>query len=105
MSDHPVPWKLVEKERCGEEYLDIVDANGNSVIEISSPCREEGSNIRAHSDDLHNIVRSVNLHDELVEALEDAKRFIPDHPADTVVGGREKLIEIDALLAKAKGEA
>jgi hypothetical protein len=60
MSQLNEPWSLVEKERCFTEYLDLVDANGESLIGVCSPCREEGSNIDAHSDVLHRIVACVN---------------------------------------------
>lgn len=104
MAEHsPTPW-------CYKDNYDT-DADGSVkvpvIVDRDYGCvaeNEMGWDAQTETDFRH-AVHCVNLHDELVAQLEDCKRFIPEHPADTVVGGAEKLSEIDALLAKAKGGA
>ncbi len=84
----PEPWRVVESERCYEKYLDIVDANGDSVIRVRNEDREEGSNIDCHPDTIHRIAACVNacrgipteeLEDRLaiIRAIASGERVIP----------------------------
>ena len=93
----PTPWRIEELE--GDRF--IVDANGNIVanrlIEAAvSPV------------DLDHIVRCVNLHEELVAALEklvaENKSYDKEEHSVTKNDLKRRYAEYDALLAKAKGE-
>jgi hypothetical protein len=82
------------------EQTFVADANGRCVLEV------EWSTTEDDLADWNLIVKCVNLHDELVQALERADHYFVRDMVDQ--GDRGAMLMhtfIEALLAKAKGEA
>lgn len=84
---------------------DILDANGNIILEVPIDCSDE---------DAAFIVRACNSHAALVEALEEVKPIMaylahtaePDPDFDKALGEKITAInmKLTATLALAKGE-
>lgn len=56
------PWRIEVKPHYGsmEEYLDLVDSAGISIVDVGSPCRDEGSYPDLSREDAERIVACVN---------------------------------------------
>lgn len=90
----PTPWTS-----CDDVIYDILDADGRGVAE----CRNGMGQLTAPGNPKH-IVRCVNAHDALVEALEAAQIYI----AIRSTAFPDKLVmlaRIRAALALAKGDS
>ena len=97
----PRPWKVIKDSGKGEWM--ILDADDEYVCYITVEIYSKGGIYRIiegeRKESAHHIVHCVNLHDELVECLEDLLLDIPDDYEDAYC---QKLRN---LLARAKGES
>lgn len=92
----PGPWAL-------DEYKSVVDEKGQTVLANGfSMVMSYGEDQKVAKANAAHIVKCVNMHDELVEALKLADGFLANkgYPADDpLVRGA-----INSALAKARGE-
>ena len=102
------PWEL---DTCGEPW--IINGGGDLSSADVAICEihryRNGSPLNPSSDEEREsnakfIVRAVNSHAELLEALEKANKVLSSFPKQTRVGYEILLLEIDQALDKAKGE-
>lgn len=89
---------MAEHRWCTEErsWGTLLFCNGRMVVEIKD--METG---RA----AHYLVARANMHDELSKLLDEAAYYVSQCENEGSAGAAELHDKIDALLAKAKGEA
>lgn len=85
------PWEAIGRYVCEKDGLAIAD------------CGSFTKNIEKSKANAELIVRAVNCHEELVEALE---QHLKDYSKEqwNQVGGDEYQIKLEDLLKRAKGE-
>lgn len=86
----PTPWKVDDYVMSGEKYRVFSPADPVAVASVAGKANAEF------------IVRAVNSHDELVEAIKNAIDSLPDHVGPRIAQVKKELSE---ALAKAEGEA
>ena len=91
MEHSPTPWRV---NVSALEYLEIRSDGENGQI---CGCGEVDSEIDQANAAF--IVQAVNAHDALVEALEEARDYLPHHDDPALTQ------KVDAALALAKGES
>jgi hypothetical protein len=101
MTEHsPLPWAL-EGDEDGRVY--VVDGDGIAIVEVYE------DDLRWNQEAARKVVHRVNLHGELVAALEDMQsgwRYIRQRYGDLDGVGWERCERsATAVLARAKGEA
>lgn len=98
----PRPWYYNQNIDAGphETQSSIHDTSGDIVTLAFSG---EAHTVPNDYDSAH-IVHCVNLHDELVEALEVASKWIADDNAGWNVDEQVEMTAFKDLLARAKGE-
>lgn len=102
----PTPWELRPDANhsvspAGYQVIAIVD--GGRIVEIADTGRFGNSLAQSNAE---FIVHTVNSHEDLINALERAKRCINGLLARTPVRDvSETLGEIESALSKARGES
>jgi hypothetical protein len=96
----PRPWKLdYEIEAGGISY--IIDATGHGVASLYDNTLH-GKPVMDSQSNAELIVRAVNTHDQLVEALEEALEAVEELNGEFQSGWDETIEKIEAALKKAK---
>ena len=98
MAPTPTPWRAYNDRIYGTDH----DSGGHALANTDSPYVQDGAANAAF------IVRAVNAHQHLIEALQSAREYFDnlsdaDHDGDGFVPNAEMRLvsEIDEALAKA----
>jgi hypothetical protein len=103
----PTPWKAVQCIEDGwEDHLDIQqdvsdDDDKNDYVLVNSLGFDE---VATNKEDIKHIVKCVNMHDELVEAIEKALDMSDEHLDETGTFNSHMRKTLEDVLQKAKGE-
>lgn len=106
----PTPWRVREMNRRGEVHGYFIAANDVNGFAYDAEIMGEDEyrdiegktpGLERWKADAEFIVRAVNSHDALVEALRVARRYVADLP----ILGDEDLAVIDAALEKAEAQS
>lgn len=105
----PLPWKYAERPRNVRPQFIILDSLGNEVVFLS--CHQQamkvyGEDLKRERDIMRQIVRTVNNHDALVEALDEGMNVLADIAVEEdFKGWNDTIAKMSKALTKAKGES
>jgi hypothetical protein len=104
MAEHsPLPWEVHD---AGTPQPTVCHRRENDTCHMVCDCgvMQGVYDTPMALADAELIVRCVNMHDELVKALDDASYIVSQSMGEGCMHALELHERIDALLAKAKGE-
>ena len=100
----PTPWTVYD---AADAYYPGIDAARRTVVVFGSAdeeCGVRGDTPEEAEANARFIVRAVNSHDEMLEALTLARTFMVDFEGLPETDAHNPLRIVDAAIAKARGE-